>query len=194
MIHAAVACAAPVCRRTSRCRMSRNPRRSAGDGNHGQEAFRRRPRPSGSAAVRLGDWDAGYEAATAVLSDAMGDEDFTAAWARVPRAYAQCGRGERNAQATAGRATLAEHKIVKLTPKDWSPRSPRGFCPPRTVQTHYPHLHQSRRHLPCPTCAEAAQHHPDCAASAGLSSNRCTRKSIWAFCALSLMFMACAPC
>lgn len=81
-------------------------------GNHGQAV-----RLFGAAAAqrqRTGEvrhkiWDAGYEAATAALRDAMGDEDFTAAWAegarppwtrRSPTHNAVAANA--NAQATAG--------------------------------------------------------------------------------------------
>jgi hypothetical protein len=52
--------------------------------------------------VRFKAWDAGYEASVAVVRNALGEQDFDAAWAESAAlcteeaiAYAQRGRGER---------------------------------------------------------------------------------------------------
>lgn len=141
-------------------------------GNHGQAV-----RLFGAAAAqrqRTGEvrhkiWDAGYEAATAALRDAMGDEDFTAAWAEGAAApldeaiaYAQRGRGERKRPSNGWDAlTPAEHKIVKLVTEGLVTKdiAARLFVSPRTVQTHLTHIYTkldvtSRVQL----VQEAAQH------------------------------------
>ncbi len=69
------------------------------------EAIRQR-----SGEVRFKIFDADYEASVAALRDAMGEDDFDAAWAEGAAlsteeaiAYAQRGRGERKRAAAAGR-------------------------------------------------------------------------------------------
>ena len=87
-------------------------------------------------AVRFKVWDAGYEASVAALRDAMGEQDFDAAWAEGAAlsteeaiAYAQRGRGERKRPAS-GWASLTptERDVVRLVSED-SPTttSPPGF-------------------------------------------------------------------
>jgi hypothetical protein len=72
--------------------------------------------------VRFKTWDAGYQASLAALRDALGENDFDAAWAEGAAlstedaiAYARRGRGERKRLAS-GWASLtpAERDVVRL--------------------------------------------------------------------------------
>jgi DNA-binding CsgD family transcriptional regulator len=97
-------------------------------------------------AVRFKVWDAGYDASVAAVRNALGEQDFDAAWAEGAAlsteeaiAYAQRGRGERK-RPTSGWASLTptERDVVRvvserMTNKDIATRL---FVSPRTVQTH----------------------------------------------------------
>ena len=74
-------------------------------------------------AVRFKVYDAGYDASVAALRDALGENDFDAAWAEGAAlsteeaiAYAQRGRGERKRTHGSGWASLtpAERDVVRL--------------------------------------------------------------------------------
>ena len=96
-------------------------------------------------------WDAGYEASVAALRNAMGQQDFEAAWAEGAGlstdeaiGYAQRGRGERK-RPTSGWASLTptEHDVVRLVSDGLANRdiATRLFVSPRTVQTHLTHVY-----------------------------------------------------
>jgi predicted ATPase/DNA-binding CsgD family transcriptional regulator len=102
-------------------------------------------------AVRFKVWDAGYEATVAALRDALGGQDFDAAWAEGAAlstdeaiAYAQRGRGERKRPAS-GWASLtpAERDVVRLVREGLGNKdiAIRLFVSPRTVQTHLTHVY-----------------------------------------------------
>ena len=102
-------------------------------------------------AVRFKVWDAGYEASVAALRDAMGEQDFDAAWAEGAAlsteeaiAYAQRGRGQRKRPAS-GWASLtpAERDVVRLVSEGLANKdiATRLFVSPRTVQTHLTHVY-----------------------------------------------------
>jgi predicted ATPase/class 3 adenylate cyclase/DNA-binding CsgD family transcriptional regulator len=102
-------------------------------------------------AVRFKIWDAGYEASVAALRDALGDEDFDAAWAEgaamsteAAIAYAHRGRGERKRPAS-GWASLTptEHDVVRLVSEGLGNKdiATRLFVSPRTVQSHLTHVY-----------------------------------------------------
>ena len=102
-------------------------------------------------AIRFKVWDAGYEASVAALRDALGDEDFDAAWAEGTGlsideaiAYAQRGHGERK-RPTSGWASLtpAERDVVRLVSEGLTNNDigTRLFVSPRTVQTHLTHVY-----------------------------------------------------
>jgi DNA-binding CsgD family transcriptional regulator len=101
--------------------------------------------------VRFKVWDAGYEAAAAALRDALGNNDFDAAWAEGAAlstaeaiAYAQRGRGERK-RPTSGWAALTptERDVVRLVSEGLANNdiATRLFVSPRTVQTHLTHVY-----------------------------------------------------
>jgi predicted ATPase/DNA-binding CsgD family transcriptional regulator len=101
--------------------------------------------------VRFKVWDAGYEASVAALRDALGNNDFDAAWSEGAAlsteeaiAYAQRGRGERKRPAS-GWASLtpAERDVVRLVSEGLgnSDIATRLFVSPRTVQTHLTHVY-----------------------------------------------------
>jgi predicted ATPase/class 3 adenylate cyclase/DNA-binding CsgD family transcriptional regulator len=102
-------------------------------------------------AVRFKVWDAGYEASVAALREAMGEQDFDAAWAEGAAlsteeaiAYAQRGRGERK-RPTSGWASLTptERGVVRLVGDGLGNKdiAARLFVSPRTVQTHLTHVY-----------------------------------------------------
>ena len=93
----------------------------------------------------------GYEASVAALRDAMGDEDFDAAWAEGTGlsideaiAYAQRGHGERK-RPTSGWASLTptERNVVRLVSEGLANNdiATRLFVSPRTVQTRLTHVY-----------------------------------------------------
>ena len=101
--------------------------------------------------VRFKVWDAGYEASVAVLRNAMGDNDFNAAWAEGAAlsteeavAYAQRGRGQRKRPASGwGSLTPTELDVVRLVSEGLGNNdvAARLFISPRTVQTHLTHVY-----------------------------------------------------
>jgi predicted ATPase/class 3 adenylate cyclase/DNA-binding CsgD family transcriptional regulator len=101
--------------------------------------------------VRFKVWDAGYEASVAALRDALGEQDFDAAWAEGAGlsveeaiAYAKRGRGQRK-RPTSGWASLTptELDVVRLVSEGLtnSDIASRLFVSPRTVQTHLTHVY-----------------------------------------------------
>jgi DNA-binding CsgD family transcriptional regulator len=101
--------------------------------------------------VRFKVWDAGYEASVAALRDAMGEQDFDAAWAEGAAlsveeaiAYTQRGRGQRK-RPTSGWASLTptERDVVRLVSEGLANNdiATRLFVSPRTVQTHLTHVY-----------------------------------------------------
>jgi predicted ATPase/DNA-binding CsgD family transcriptional regulator len=102
-------------------------------------------------AVRFKVWEADYEWSVAALRDAMGQEDFDAAWAEGAAlsteeaiAYAKRGRGQRKRPAT-GWASLTptELDVVRLVSEGLGNNdiAARLFVSPRTVQTHLTHVY-----------------------------------------------------
>jgi DNA-binding CsgD family transcriptional regulator len=105
----------------------------------------------GMGMVRFKIHDAGYEASTAALRDALDQNDFQAAWAEGAAlsteeaiAYAQRGRGQRKRPAT-GWASLTptERQVVQLLSEGLANNdiAARLFVSPRTVQTHLTHVY-----------------------------------------------------
>ena len=101
--------------------------------------------------VRFKVLDEGDDAIVATLRDALGTNDFDAAWAEgaalsIPDAvaYAQRGRGERK-RASSGWASLtrAELDVVKLVSEGLGNKevAARLFVSPRTVQAHLTHVY-----------------------------------------------------
>ena len=101
--------------------------------------------------VRFKVWDAGYEASVAVPRNALGEQDFDAAWAegaalstKEAIAYAQRGRGQRK-RPTSGWASLtpSERDVVRLVSDGLANNdiATRLFVSPRTVQTHLTHVY-----------------------------------------------------
>jgi predicted ATPase/class 3 adenylate cyclase/DNA-binding CsgD family transcriptional regulator len=101
--------------------------------------------------VRFKVWDAGYEASVAEIRDALGENDFDAAWTEGAAlsteeaiAYAQRGRGERK-RPTRGWASLTptERDVVGLVSEGLGNNdiATRLFISPRTVQTHLSHVY-----------------------------------------------------
>ena len=101
--------------------------------------------------VRYKVWDAAHEASVAALRDAMGENDFDAAWAEGAAlspeeaiAYAQRGRGERK-RPTSGWASLTptEHDVIRLVSEGLGNNdiATRLFVSPRTVQSHLTHVY-----------------------------------------------------
>jgi predicted ATPase/class 3 adenylate cyclase/DNA-binding CsgD family transcriptional regulator len=127
----------------------------AGDGGSRREAARLFGAAHGSR-QRIGDvrfkvWDAGYEASVAAVRDALGEQDFDAAWAEGAAlsteeaiTYAQRGRGQRKRPST-GWASLtpAEHDVVRLVSEGLGNTdiATRLFVSPRTVQSHLTHVY-----------------------------------------------------
>ena len=101
--------------------------------------------------VRFKVLDEGDEATTAALREALGQNDFDAAWAEGAAlsiseavAYALRGRGERK-RASSGWASLtrAELDVVKLVSEGLGNKdvAARLFVSPRTVQAHLTHVY-----------------------------------------------------
>ena len=101
--------------------------------------------------VRFKIYDAEYENSLGALRDAMGEEDFAAAWAEGTAlstdeaiAYAQRGRGERK-RPSSGWASLTptERDVVRLVSEGLANKdiATRLFVSPRTVQTHLTHVY-----------------------------------------------------
>ncbi|MDT7764280.1 MAG: hypothetical protein QOC63_3700 [Mycobacterium sp.] len=102
-------------------------------------------------AVRFKIWDASYEVSVAALRDALGEQDFDAAWTEGAAlsieeaiAYAQRGRGQRK-RPTSGWASLTptERDVVRLVSEGLANNdiATRLFVSPRTVQTHLTHVY-----------------------------------------------------
>ena len=94
---------------------------------------------------------AGIEARRAAVRDALGQDEFDAAWAEGAAlsideaiAYAQRGRGERK-RASTGWASLtrAELEVAKLVSEGLGNKdvAARLFVSPRTVQAHLTHIY-----------------------------------------------------
>ena len=110
-------------------------------------------------AVRFKVWDAGYEASVTALRDALGEQDFDAAWAEGAAlsteeaiAYAQRGRGERK-RPTSGWASLTptERDVVRLVSEGLGQQRHRHKAVRLTAHRAnppHPRLHQTRPHLP----------------------------------------------
>ncbi|WP_370063336.1 LuxR C-terminal-related transcriptional regulator [Mycobacterium sp. MAA66] len=102
-------------------------------------------------AVRFKVWDGDYEASVAALRDALGKNDFDAAWAegtalstQEAMAYAQRGRGRRKRPACGWESlTPAERDVVGLVSEGLGNKdiATRLFVSPRTVQTHLTHVY-----------------------------------------------------
>jgi predicted ATPase/class 3 adenylate cyclase/DNA-binding CsgD family transcriptional regulator len=102
-------------------------------------------------AVRFKIWDAGYEASVAELRNAMGEQDFDAAWgagaalsSEEAIGYAQRGRGQRKRPTTGWAAlTPTERDVVRLVSEGLANNdiATRLFVSPRTVQTHLTHVY-----------------------------------------------------
>ena len=101
--------------------------------------------------VRLAMYQAGYDASVAAVREALGQDDFDAAWAEGAAlsieeaiAYAQRGRGERK-RPTSGWASLTpmELDVVRLVREGLGNKDIGGrlFISPRTVQTHLTHVY-----------------------------------------------------
>ena len=101
--------------------------------------------------VRFKVFDDDHHALVSALRNAMGDEDFDAAWAEGAAlstteaiAYALRGRGERKRPSTGwGSLTPTELDVVRLV-HDGLPNkdiATRMFVSPRTVQTHLRHVY-----------------------------------------------------
>ena len=94
---------------------------------------------------------AGHEASVAALREALGAEEFDAAWAEGAGlsaaeaiGYAQRGRGERRRPASGWESlTPAEREVVKLACEGLGNKdiATRLFVSPRTVQTHLTHVY-----------------------------------------------------
>ena len=102
-------------------------------------------------AVRFKVWDADFEASAAALRNALGNEDFDAAWAEGAAlsteeaiSYAQRGRGQRK-RPTSGWASLTptERDVVRLVSEGLANNdiATRLFVSPRTVQSHLTHVY-----------------------------------------------------
>ena len=101
--------------------------------------------------VRFKIYDAEYQNSLGALRDAMGEEDFVAAWAEGTAlstdeaiAYAQRGRGGRK-RPSSGWASLTptERDVVRLVSDGLANKdiAARLFVSPRTVQTHLTHVY-----------------------------------------------------
>ena len=102
-------------------------------------------------AVRFKIYDADYQASVTALRDALGEQDFDAAWAEGAAlsteeaiAYAQRGRGQRKRPASGwGSLTPTERDVVRLVSEGLANNdiATRLFVSPRTVQTHLTHVY-----------------------------------------------------
>jgi predicted ATPase/DNA-binding CsgD family transcriptional regulator len=102
-------------------------------------------------AVRFKVWDAEYKDSTAAIRDALGENDFDAAWAEGAAlsteeaiAYAQRGRGHRKRPNSGWDSlTPAERDVVRLVCEGLTNNdiATRLFVSPRTVQTHLTHVY-----------------------------------------------------
>jgi predicted ATPase/class 3 adenylate cyclase/DNA-binding CsgD family transcriptional regulator len=102
-------------------------------------------------AVRLRVWDAAYAGSLDLLREALGENDFEAAWAEGAAlsteeaiAYAQRGRGQRKRPTSGwGSLTPTEHQVVQLVSEGLANNdiATRLFVSPRTVQTHLTHVY-----------------------------------------------------
>lgn len=100
---------------------------------------------------RLKVWEADYDSSVAALRNAMGEEDFDAAWAEGAAlsteeavAYARRGHGERKRPASGwGSLTPTERDVVRLVSEGLgnSDIATRLFVSPRTVQSHLTHVY-----------------------------------------------------
>jgi DNA-binding CsgD family transcriptional regulator len=96
-------------------------------------------------------YDAGYETSVAQLREAMGEEEFEAAWAEGAAlsteeaiAYAQRGRGTRKRPTSGwGSLTPMERDVVRLVCEGLANNdiATRLFVSPRTVQSHLTHAY-----------------------------------------------------
>ena len=101
--------------------------------------------------VRFKIWDADYHASVAALRNAIGEQDFDAAWAEGAGlsveeaiAYAQRGRGQRKRPTSGwGSLTPTELDVIRLVSEGLtnSDIATRLFVSPRTVQTHLTHVY-----------------------------------------------------
>jgi predicted ATPase/class 3 adenylate cyclase/DNA-binding CsgD family transcriptional regulator len=101
--------------------------------------------------ARLSVWDADYEVWVSGVRNAMGQEDFDAAWAEGAAltaeeaiAYARRGRGERKRPASGWDSlTPAELDVVRLVTEGLGNNdiAARLFVSPRTVQSHLTHVY-----------------------------------------------------
>jgi DNA-binding CsgD family transcriptional regulator len=101
--------------------------------------------------VRFKIYDAGYEASVGGLRDALGEQDFDAAWTEGAAlstdeaiAYAQRGRGQRKRPTSGwGSLTPTERDVVQLVSEGLANNdiAARLFISPRTVQTHLTHVY-----------------------------------------------------
>jgi predicted ATPase/class 3 adenylate cyclase/DNA-binding NarL/FixJ family response regulator len=102
-------------------------------------------------AVRFKVWDNAYDASVAAVRDALGDNDFDAAWSEGAAlsteeaiAYAQRGRGQRKRPTSGwGSLTPTERDVVRLLSEGLGNKdiATRLFVSPRTVQTHLTHVY-----------------------------------------------------
>jgi DNA-binding CsgD family transcriptional regulator len=101
--------------------------------------------------TRLPMYQADYDTALAVVREALGQDDFNAAWAEGAAlstaesiAYAQRGRGVRKRPASGwGSLTPMENDVVQLVREGLGNKDIGGrlFISPRTVQTHLTHVY-----------------------------------------------------
>jgi predicted ATPase/class 3 adenylate cyclase/DNA-binding CsgD family transcriptional regulator len=101
--------------------------------------------------VRFKVYEADYQSSLTALRDAMGDNDFDAAWAEGAAlsteeaiSYAQRGHGERKRPASGWESlTPAERDVVRLVSEGLANKdiATRLFVSPRTVQTHLTHVY-----------------------------------------------------
>ena len=101
--------------------------------------------------VRYAVYDAAYQASVTELRNAMGEQEFDAAWAEGAAlsieeaiAYAQRGRGERKRPASGWPSlTPAERDVARLICEGLANKeiATRLFVSPRTVQAHLSHIY-----------------------------------------------------